>query len=252
MIKEYFLVNENGEKYALNDKINTVFKLTSEFGFSYKYTFSQVENYFIENTKDIEQQKISGKLTILNEKNFLNFIKFIQLNKNLKFMQIKNNITYYIDVTIEQLKMSNDYNYANPIKLDFSAKSLWYEAKEVVYSISKIENEIRWDFLWNSVFTQYDSRKLIYENKGHISAPFLLEINGVVDYPKIEILDTTNNILNILNLDTLNILENEKLVYSTKDTELKIYKVLADKTEQNLNDMLDINNINFFKFPLRC
>ena len=127
----------------------------------------------------------------------------------------------------------------------FNCKSLWYEAKEVVYTIDSTSNEIRWDFNWDSIFTEYDNRNIIFENKGHTEAPFKLELKGEVINPIITILEEEEEV-KILNLTGLIIEEGETFIYSTKDTEQQILKV-KDSIETNLFDFLNPNFINFFK-----
>lgn len=248
-MKKYYLENEVGIRYELNDGVNTAFKLTDKLGYSYKIDFEQLENNFIENKKKLEQQRISGTLSILNEKKIIEFINFLQSSSELKFIQEKNDTLYYIDVISEEFKIENTYNTVNPIKISFKTKSLWYEAKEIVYTIEKETNEITWDFSWNAKFSGYDVRNLVYENKGHVPAPFLLEINSAVSHPKIQIYDNNNLLKSELNLTTLNIANNEKFIYCTKDTNLMIYKENKNVTT-NLFDMLDVNKNNFFKLPV--
>ena len=53
----------------------------------------------------------------------------------------------------------------------FDCLSLWYEENTIIYTIEQLTNEIRWDFRWDSSFTDYDSRNLQYINQGHVEAP---------------------------------------------------------------------------------
>ena len=127
----------------------------------------------------------------------------------------------------------------------FNTKSLWYEAKEVVYTIDSVTNELRWDFEWNTVFASYDNRNIIFENKGHTEAPFKLELNGEVINPKITILEDEIETKQ-LNLNGLIIAAGETFIYNTKDTEQEIVKIGSGGTT-NLFDFLNPNFINFFK-----
>lgn len=127
----------------------------------------------------------------------------------------------------------------------FNCKSLWYEPQEVVYSIDVTTNELRWDFKWDSVFSAYDNRNIIFENKGHTEAPFKLELNGEVVDPIITILED-GEITKQLDLTGLTIATGEKFVYNTKDTEQSIYKD-NNGTITNLFSFLNPNFINFMK-----
>lgn len=127
----------------------------------------------------------------------------------------------------------------------FNTKSLWYEAKEVVYTIDSVTNELRWDFQWNPIFTAYDNRNIIFDNKGHDNAPFKLELNGEVVSPIITILEDDVEIKK-LDLTGLTIENGETFIYNTKDTSQEIIKI-KNNVKTNLFDFLNPNFINFFK-----
>lgn len=86
---------------------------------------------------------------------------------------------------------------------------------------------------------------MLFENKGHTEAPIKLEIEGYVKNPSIFIYKN-GELTGSLELK-LELQENEKLIYCTKDTELLIKKQNADGTEENLFDLLSPNFINFIK-----
>ena len=127
----------------------------------------------------------------------------------------------------------------------FNTKSLWYEAKEVVYTIDSVTNELRWDFAWDAVFASYDNRNIIFDNKGHAEAPFKLELNGEVISPIITILEDDVEVKK-LDLTGLTIATGETFIYNTKDTEQEIVRV-SENERTNLFDFLNPNFINFFK-----
>ena len=131
------------------------------------------------------------------------------------------------------------------VPVTFNCKSLWYEAKEVVYTIDSVSNELRWNFQWDSIFTSYDNRNIIFENKGHEEAPFKLELNGEVIDLVITIIEDDNETKQ-LDLSGLTIENGEKFIYNTKDTEQQIYKEL-NGIQTNLFSFLNPNFINFFK-----
>lgn len=127
----------------------------------------------------------------------------------------------------------------------FNAKTLWYEAKELVYTIDSVTNELRWDFAWDAVFASYDNRNIIFDNKGHTEAPFKLELHGEVINPRITILEDEIEVKK-LDLTGLTIVEGETFVYNTKDTDQEIVKIGSTGTT-NLFDFLNPNFVNFYK-----
>lgn len=131
------------------------------------------------------------------------------------------------------------------VPVTFNAKSLWYEAKEVVYTIDSVTNELRWDFQWDSIFASYDNRNIIFNNKGHEEAPFKLELNGEVVSPIITILEDDVEVKK-LDLTGLSIETGETFIYNTKDIAQEIVKVNGNE-RTNLFNFLNPNFINFYK-----
>ena len=219
-------------------------------GYSNDIQFIQIENDFIADIKKIAQGQISGELIFKKYDNFKKFIDFIEGAEDLRLVYripLENEtIEYYKDIdvsTVEKGEFGTDGVLRIPIT--FMCKSLWYEAKEVVYNIDSVTNELRWDFNWNSAFTSYDNRNIIFENKGHTNAPFKLELNGEIISPKITILEDEKEI-GMLDLTGLTINSGEKFIYNTKDTREQIYKEGKDGKE-NLFSFLNPNFINFYK-----
>jgi len=130
------------------------------------------------------------------------------------------------------------------VPVTFTAKSLWYEPREITYNIDVISNELRWDFVWDPIFSNYDNRNIIFNNEGHIEAPFLLELDGEVINPIILITDSSGT--RELDLTGLTVGSGTKFIYDTRDTSEAIYLLNGD-TKTNLFDFLNPNFINFFK-----
>lgn len=112
------------------------------------------------------------------------------------------------------------------------------------------EDEMRWDFRWDARYISFDTRSLVYNNLGHIPAPILVEINGEVTKPKIEIIVDGEVVASIEVPVSLS--QYEKFQYSSETGNLYIRKQLADGTYQNLftKEYININNNNIFRLPL--
>lgn len=255
MVREFYLVNEKGQQYSFMDIKNYCLLTDPEgLGCSYYTDNYQVNNSFIPNEKKIELVPIGGTLNFKEYENYKNFVNFVASAKSLKFIYkipIKNKmVTYYRDVTFKSItktqKQKNGYLSESVI---FEPNSLWYDENNFIYQVEEIEDELRWDFAWDSVFTDYENRSVTFENIGHTEAPFLLEMSGYILNPTISVY-VENELVNQLNLtETIEI--GQKLVYQTKDNECKLYKLLANGTKVDLVDSLDLNNNNnFFKLPI--
>lgn len=128
--------------------------------------------------------------------------------------------------------------------MTFTAKSLWYEPREIVYNIEPVSNELRWDFVWDPIFANYDNRNIIFENEGHVEAPILLELDGEIIDLVITIEDADGT--HTLDFTGLIIESDETFIYDTRNTSQAIY-VTDGTTETNLFNYLNPNFINFFQ-----
>ena len=255
MVREFKLVNEKGQEYSLMD-IDNYCLLTEPngLGMSYSTEYQQLGNTFISNLRKSEQGQISGMVNFLNYDNFKKLVDFIEKSITLKLsykIPFKNGIKEYLkDIEIQSLtKTQIQTNGVLSESITFNCLSLWYEQITAVYTIEPQENEIRWDFEWDSRFADYDTRSLSYINEGHVEAPVLAEISGHVVNPKIE-LYVEGQLYQTVPF-TIEIEEYEKLLYGTKENEFYIMKQNTDGTKESLFnlDVIDFENDNVIRLP---
>ena len=251
MIREFYIENETGQRFSMmNIESGCFLSSPNGLGYSYDIEYAQIGDNFIQNIRKLTQGQISGELIFKTYDKYKEFVDFIESAVNLKFVYKiplkKGTIEYFKDIDISSVEKSEiGTDGVLRVPVIFNCKSLWYEAKEVVYTIDSIDNEVRWNFDWDSIFTAYDNRNIIFENKGHAAAPFKLELNGEVSGPVITILEDDIEV-NKLSLDGLVVLEGETFVYNTKETEQEITKVSSTE-RTNLFNFLNPNFVNFFK-----
>lgn len=253
-IRNFYFENEIGKRVNCQ-KINGNLFLynVSGLGFKKSNDYVRVGNTFIKNKEEIEQSTITGELEFyeMTYDEYRNFIDFILCATSLKLIYVPKNtnrIEYYRDIDVTELEKNeeDDFNIlTTPITINCT--TLWYKQNKIIYSVENVEDELRWDFVWNPIFADYEHRSILFNNLGHVDAPFLLEITGYIENPKIEIIVNGKKIYEIIFNIILN--ENEKIIYSTKDNDMYIKKINKDNTSENLFDLLDLNNINFFRLP---
>lgn len=255
MVREFKLVNEKGQEYSLMD-IENYCLLTdpSGLGFSYYTEYEQLGNTFISNLRRIEQGQLNGIVNFLKYDNYKNLVDFIEQSETLRFsykVPLTDGVKeYFKDVQIQSLsKTEIQPNSVMSETIVFDCLSLWYEEKTVVYNIEPQENELRWNFTWDSRFGDYSTRNLDYINKGHVEAPILVEMNGQLVNPKIE-LYVEGQLYQSVQFSTT-IAEYEKLLYGTKENEFYIYKQNTDGTLTSLFDLdvINFDNDNVIRIP---
>lgn len=256
MVREFKLINEKGQEFSLMD-IHNFALLTEPDGLGYSYTtdYQQLGNTFVNNLRLIEQGKITGQINFISYDNYTAFVDFIEGSEELKFgykIPYKNQTPkeFFKDVKIKELtKTQKQDNGILSETITFDCLSLWYEENTIIYTIEPLENEIRWDFRWDSKFSDYDTRSLNYINQGQVEAPIMLEMDGYLENPRIE-LYVEGQLYQAIPLNTI-IQQYEKLIYDSRENHFFIGKQNTDGTKSKLFnlDVIKFDNDNVLRIP---
>lgn len=257
-IRNFYFENERGERIDCQDIDDDLFLLNvSGLGYEESISYELIGNTFTETSRKMIQSNISGDLEFCENAYdiYKKFVDFIFGSKKLKLVYIpklENRVEFYKDIDITKIDKTeeDEFNVLSvPIKM--KATSLWYKKSDVIVSLAYHEDEIKWDFKWDSKFIDHDNQNIIYNNKGHVDSPFQLEISGYIKNPSI-IVYKDNQVYEKLTLN-VEIKEFEKLMYSSKDGDLYIMKQNTDGTTENLftNTYINIEEENaIFKLPI--
>ena len=256
MVREFKLVNEKGQEFSFMDIKNyTLLTDPSGLGYGYDTQYQQLGNTFIENMRNVQQGQIIGTVNFLKYENYTNLVNYIESSENLRFSyeipySDGTSKEYFKDINIQSLtKTQLQTNGILSETITFDCLSLWYEENTVVYTIEPLSNEIRWDFKWDSKFTDYDTRYLQYINRGHVEAPVYIEIDGQIINPKIE-LYVEGELYQTVSINTT-ISQYEKLLYDTRENQFYIGKQNTDGTKTSLFslDYINFENDNVIRIP---
>lgn len=256
MVREFKLINEKGQEYSLMD-IEKYCLLTelSGLGYSYSTEYEQLGNNFLTNLRKLEQGIITGVTNFLYYENFMDFGNFVESAKKLQFVYSipykDEKKIFYRDINIKLIgKSEKQKDGVLSEKVEFECLSLWYEQNETIFKIETYDDEMRYNYRWNSRYIDYNTRAIQFNNKGHVEAQFQVEIDGFVKNPVISIFVDNDEYASIKIPITIN--EYEKLLYSSKTGEIYIQKQNMDGTRESLwkNQYIDIRKQNIFKLPL--
>lgn len=203
----------------------------------------------------MQQGQIEGTLNFINYDNYTSFVNFIESSESLRLgykIPYSDGSTkeYFKDIEIQSLgKTQLQPNAILSEPVSFDCLSLWYEENTIIYTIEQLENEIRWDFRWDSRFTDYDSRNLQYINQGHTEAPIYVEVNGQIVNPKIE-LYVEGQLYQTVEVNAT-FSQYEKLLYDSRENHFFIGKQNADGTRSSLFslDYINFENDNVIRLP---
>ena len=240
MVRQFYLENEKGQKYDLMDREKYCFLYEpGGLGYSYSTDYLLLGNTFIENIRTLEKGLINGSLVTRYYDNFKDFCDFVEQSKKLKFAYIvpfekKSPVTYYKDIKIASIEKTEKDKESGMLitPVTFDCLSLWYSRNDIIYTITKRDREIRWNFRWASSFTSYGSRNIVFNNQGHVEAPIIVEMDGFLINP------------------CISVFSNGKELYSLKiPITLQAYETDGTLTRLFKNDYIDINKNNIFKLP---
>ena len=254
-VRRFLIENEKGQQFRLDSLKEGCFLTSpSNLGYSYNVDFVQLGHDFIQNNRKIEQKKPSGTLYFKSYDKVKEFCDFVESSQKLKWIYIipfeNEEKIYYRDVSIIKLDKTEKTGRWLACPAQFASLSLWYEQNETIFKIETYEDEMRYNYRWNSRYIDYNTRTIQFNNKGHVEAPFQVEIDGFVQNPTVSVFVDNEEYASIKIPITIN--EYEKLLYSSKVGEVYIQKQNVDGTKVSLwkNQYIDIKKQNIFKLPL--
>lgn len=255
-IRNFYFENETGKRIDCQKIDGNLFLFNvTGLGYAEDIEYEQVGNTFVQKDKKMRQNIIKGDLEFYNMTydEYCSFVNFILESAELKLIYIpktKNKMEYYRDIDICEIDKTEEDEYnvlISPITIN--CKSLWYSKQTAIYNMKKQNNEIRWNFKWDSKFANYDVRKLRHINKGHVAAPVVIEIDGPAKNPNISLYIEGEKYQEVL--FNTEILEHEKLLYGTKENDFYINKQNTDGTIESLfkENVINIANNNVVVLP---
>ena len=255
-VRTFELVNAKGQIFSLMDiDEGCIFKEPENLGYGYTSEFQRLGNTYIEALRTINQSQIPGNLEFKNYDNYRKFIDYIESAESLRWKctipYISGAKTYFKDIVFQEIGKNDLFTEEDKlvVPVTFNCISLWYEENTIIYNITPQENEIRWDFMWDSRFIDYSTRNLEYVNTGHTEAPILVEMDGHLVNPKIE-LYVEGQLYQTVKI-TVEIQEYEKLLYGTRENDFYINKQNTDGTLTSLFslDYIEFENDNVIRLP---
>lgn len=181
-------------------------------------------------------------------------VDFIEASESLRFsykIPFQNGQKeYFKDVQIQSItKTQKQINGIISETVTFDCLSLWYEENTFIHTIQPQSDEIRWDFRWDSKFADYDTRSIQYINNGHVESPILVEMDGNIVNPKIQ-LYVEGELYQEVSFN-VEIEQYEKLLYGTKENDFYLNRQKTDGTIESLFslDVLEFENDNVIRLP---
>jgi len=240
MVRLFYLENEKKELFDLNNLKEYCFLTDPKnLGLSFQNDLELLGNTFIIKNSEIIASSFDAVLNFASYDNYNKFVNFVMESESLKLKYVvpfKNHKkTYYRECRIKILTKSEKNKtklLSENIVLDFVG--LWYLDNTNIFDMAHDEDEMRWDFIWDSRTIDYGAKVIHYTNKGHTPAMFKIELNDSLIELTITIKNSKEEDILTLDFSELDINTGDKFMYSNLDNDLYIQLIKADEEIINL------------------
>lgn len=252
MIRRFYLENEYGVRWSLNNPDTGLFIEPGGLGYSMDVSYSEIGHSFVRNYMKEKQKEISGTIVFGTAEPYVvcnRFLAFVNAAAMLKLSYKTGAGEYYRDVDLIEFGKT-EITEARVLECEITLRclGLFYSNQIDRFVVSRSEGELRWDYRWPARFNDYGVRMVSISNPGHVPATFEMELYGYCENPVVTV---SQNGRELHRVEFPTILQpGERILYSSVDGNLYCMRMGEDGTQNNFADSLDINNSNFFKLPV--
>ncbi len=253
-VRSFALQDYYGNTYSLDDPEGTGF-LTDPKGLGYEddYSYIDIGDAFIRTKSKKKQSEISGTLIFGGAspyRQYENFNYFVRSSNGLKlvYKMPHSDIEYYRDVDLVSVDKSEMSQGVLQIPVKFMCTSLFYSNIVNNFTVTSVDGELRYTIQWPARYNDYSGHSVSLNNNGDVAASFTCTIEGYCENPTIALM-YNGEIVNSVTFP-MTLQEGEMIAFSTLDDNLYAYFIGTDGTRENIVQLLDINNNNFFKIPV--
>ena len=249
-MRKFYIENEINARFSLWG--NRVYMVEpSGLGIKHEASYIRIGNSFLRNKKNVSQSEIGGKIEFLEpgaNKRFNEFYNFCAAASELHLVYDPGDGTEYIrDIDILEVGKTEKTGATLPISVNFACKSLYYLRNNNRFIFEATADEKRYDYQYDYTYGDYGTYETMFNNNGHVEAPFECVIYGYCVNPGIHIVKDNKTLYEVVFPVTVE--DGEYIRYSSRDGMLEA--TLVSGTEEiNLMNLLDITNDNFFKIPI--
>ena len=255
MHRRFYLENALNQRYSLQDLKNAAL-LTSPagLGLSMTRTYELTGNA----ARCVDERFTVRSFTaviVFNETNaydsYRTLVNYIAASGGMKLVYAprfeSTSGEFLADVEVENLSKSEVRSGCMECDVVLTLKSAWYKRDSLRLVAEKTETELRYDRMYEYIYSDFSTDAMEIINDGHFEAPLLLEAEGELVNPRLQLF--VDGTLRSELVVTTVIESGQTLVYCTKDDGLTLTKRLADGSEESLIGCISVENDNFFKLP---
>lgn len=189
MIREFWLEDENGNKYLLSDIRTCIAHNVTNLGIESTFTYFEYPNSYVTATAKMPIVKPTMDLVFIEGyKGYADFLSFISKAKELK-LYYRNIEAKYCIVDIERLSKGDLIsNNSLNCQIVFNKKTMWMIEYAVSISTEETGGYKTYDYTYDYKYIDVVNGEILIKNRGSVPAPVNIEIKGNLINPLIQIL----------------------------------------------------------------
>ena len=222
IIREFYLLNNFGQKWDLSTTSQTPLTSPTNLGIQNSYEFLDLGNKFLVNSKSVSMTKPTGTIVFYNGyQGYNDFMDFIANADSLRLFY-KTTDERYIDVEVESVAKTEKTRNVLQCQIVFNKLSYWKKQNVVqVQGQSSTKGKI-YPYTYSYVYSLAGANNIRLTNSGNSPTPLTIEIQGNFSNPEYTLYD--QNEIEIAN-GRINV---------TADTSTDILQIVATEGEENV------------------
>lgn len=259
-MRMFYIQKETGDRIGLNNETGIFLSEPSGLGLDFGDDFADIGEGFFRMISKVHTQKVvQCKLNFVanSYQRYNDFINWCMRANKLYLIYKPLNVEYYIRVEIKSMEKGeiNKYGYLE-VPTSFLYLSPWYTPTPLNLSFIGIDDNAfrigvsKLDGPAVLVGTTAEKYSVEINPSGHLPAAFYLEYHGIAENPQITLTGlVSGTVYGNCKLDH-QFTSNTGFKLSTAYEDSYIYKILANGSEQDLLNDVDLTLEPFFKMPI--
>ena len=202
-MREFYLVNQNGESYYFSYRNNTLATDITGLGFDKDIVYLKYDTEYKKAKENTPLGSINMKLIFLEGyKGYASFLKYLKRSKELNLYYKSDDLKF---CNIEIKSLSKEELVAGTIQssIHIDRLSLWQKQKLYNMNIEKFDDNKSYPFKYPYTYSQSNRGTLTVSNEGSEKASLRIEIEGAVNNPEL-IITKDDKVLSRLRLYVVN------------------------------------------------
>ncbi len=179
-IREFYLMNSNGDTISLNSLKESFMHSVSGLGMEHKKSYEFIGNNFVTLTDTLKQASIEGKIFMPEYSQYREFVRFIDYTP-LTLMYVTDDV-YYIEASIDKIEKSEKEVGGLYCKVKIATHGLWYKTFEVRNEGATGYGKI-YNYKYNYIYSNNTSSTLTMDVASLKSCPTKLVLIGPCTNP---------------------------------------------------------------------